>query len=104
MGLFSGGLSPEGTLKQAFKALKSEGIEGVKKYLTANALKNLNNIQAWTDYPLFDILTSAVSGSSKDALIKEKIAECDWSIVDVLKGKEEDFSWKIDSLNSPKID
>lgn len=128
MGLFSGGVSPESTLKRAFKDLRSEGIEGVKKHLTANALQKLNDIQAWTEYPLFDIITKAVSGSSKEALIKQKIAECDWTIVEILKNKnqakgvvrfehadgfsgtvdvvliKENYSWKIDSLNSPKID
>ena len=61
-------------------------------------------------------------------LIQKKIAECDWSIVDILKGKgqakgvvrfqhkdgfsgtvdvelvKEGTAWKIDSLNSPKLD
>ena len=125
MGLFS---SPESTLKQAFKDLKAEGSEGVKKHLTANTLKNLNSLQSWTDHPLFDIITTAVAGNSKEELLKEKIAGCDWTIVDVLKGKEqakgvvrfshadgfsgtinvelikEDHTWKINSLNSPKFD
>ena len=126
--LFSGEWSPESTLKQAFKDLKAGGIDGVKKHLTESALEKLNNIEAWTTYPLFDIITNAVAGSSKDELIKEKIAGCDWTIVDVLKGKEQakgivcfehkdgfsgtvdvvlvkdGLSWKIDSLNSPKLD
>ena len=82
IGIFSGGWSPESTLKQVFKDLKAEGIDGVKKHLTENALKKLNNVQAWTDYPLFDIITKAVAVE----LVKEGTA------------------WKIDSLNSPKLD
>lgn len=125
MGLFS---SPESTLKKAIKDLKAEGIDGVKKYLTANTLKNLNSFQSWTDHPLVDIITTAVAGNNKEDLLKEKIAGCDWTIVDVLKGKEqakgvlrfthadgfsgtinvelikEDRTWKINSLNSPKFD
>lgn len=77
---------------------------------------------------MFDIITNAVAGSSKDELIKDKKAGCDWTIVDVMKGKEQakgivrfehkdgffgtvdvvlvkdGLSWKIDSLNSPKLD
>lgn len=125
MGLFS---SPESTLKQAIKDLKAEGIDGVKKHLTANTLKNLNSLQSWTDHPLFDIITTAVAGNNKEDMLKEKIAGCDWLIVDVLKGKEqakgvlrfhhadgfsgtinvelikEDHTWKINSLNTPKFD
>ena len=125
MGLFS---SPESTLKKAIRDLKAEGIDGVKRHLTANTLKNLNSLQSWTDHPLFDIITTAVAGNNKEDLLKEKIAGCEWTIVDVLKGKEqakavvrfkhadgfsgklnvelikEDSTWKINSLNSPIFD
>ena len=125
MGLFS---SPESTLKHAFKHLKTEGIDGVKEYLTADTLNSLNKIQSWTDHPLVDMITTAVAGNNKDAILKEKLAECEWTIVEVLKGKDkakgtvrfkhgdglsgtvdvdlvkEDHIWKIDSLNSPKFD
>lgn len=128
MGLFSTDWTPESTLKQAFKDLKAEGIDGVKKHLTADTLKKLNNFQDWTDHPLVDIITKAIAGDNKEALIREKLSGCDWTIVEILKGKEhaqgvvrfthadgfsgtvdvemikEDHAWKINSLNSPKFD
>ena len=98
--------SPEYALNNAFDDMRADGVDGLKKHLTANALK----------------VGDAVN------LLLDRLSECDWTIKEVMKGSEtskavvgfdyhdmmvgtiemnmikEDGIWKIDGLGVPKFE
>ena len=114
--------SPEHALNNALDDVKKSGLDGLKKHLTSNAVKNIQSIETVTS------LTSVFTGGNAMAVLLEKLSECDWTVVEVLKGSEssraivgfdyedsmtgtieltmikEDKIWKIDSLARPKFD
>lgn len=114
--------SPERALKNALKDVKKSGVDGLKKHLTSKAVRNIQNIESVTS------LTSVFTGSDATTVLMEKLSECDWTIIEVMKGSEssraivgfayedsmsgtieltmikEDKIWKIDSLAMPKFD
>ena len=114
--------SPEYALNKAFEEMQASGLDGLKKHLTANALKTVQSFEAISGF------TSALTGGSTVSFLLDKLSECAWSIRDVMKGSEtskaivgfnyqdklvgsieltmikEDKIWKIDSLSPPKFD
>ena len=120
--------SPEYALNNAFDDMKEAGLDGLKKHLTANALKNVETFETLSGKPEVSLLTSAFMGGSAMSFLLGKLNECDWSIKDVMKGSEsskavigfdyqdkmsgtieltmikEEGKWKIDSLAMPKFE
>jgi hypothetical protein len=120
--------SPEYALENAFDDVRKSGLDGLKKHLTANALKTVNTFEALSGRPEVSLLTTAFMGGNAVTFLLEKLNECDWTIRDVMKGSEsskavigfeyqdimagtieltmikEDSIWKIDSLAMPKFD
>jgi len=120
--------SPEYALNNVFADMNTSGLAGLKKHLTSNALKTVNGVESLTGISGVSILTTALLGDNAVNILLDKLAECDWSIKDVMKGSEsskaiigfeyqdvmsgtveltmikEDDIWKIDSLGVPKFD
>lgn len=120
--------SPEYALNKAFDDMKESGLDGLKKHLTANALKNVQSIESISERPEISLFTKAFMGGNAASFLLDKLSECDWTIKDVMKGSEsskaiigfayqdimagtielkmikEDKIWKIDSLAMPKFD
>ena len=120
--------SPELALSNAFTDMKESGIEGLKKHLTSNALKNLEMIESIAKSRELSMLTSAFLGSNTVNTFLEKFSECEWSLRDMMKGPEtskaiigfdyqdrmvgtiemtlirEEKVWKIDRLAIPKFE
>ena len=118
--------SPEYALNNTFEDMNKSGIDGLKKHLTANAIKNLESIQSVSDGVAF--ITSAFMGKNAVSFLLDKLSECEWTIRDVMKGSEtskaivgfnyqdsmtgtielkmikEDKLWKIDGLEMPKFE
>jgi hypothetical protein len=108
--------------------MKKSGLDGLKKHLTANALKNVQSFETISGRPEISMLTTMLMGGNAVNVLLEKISECDWMIKDVMKGKEtskavvgfdyhdlmvgsielnmikEDSIWKIDGLSAPKFE
>lgn len=120
--------SPEYALNNAFDDMKESGLDGLKKHLTENALRNLQSIQSLSDMPEIALFTSALMGGNAVSVLLEKLSECKWTIIEVMKGSntskaivgfdyqdsmvgtieltmiKEQKIWKIDSLSMPKFE
>ena len=120
--------SPEYALNNAFDDMRASGLDGLKKHLTANALKTVEGFENLSANPGISLLTNSLMGGNAVSVFLDKLSECDWTIKDVMKGKEtskavvgfnyvdkmvgtmemamikEDKIWKIDNLDMPKFD
>ena len=121
-------LSPEYALNEAYADVKEEGMRGLKKHLTANALKVVNGFESISGNPGVSLLSATLLGGDAMSLLLGRLSECDWTIKEVMKGKEtskaivgfdyhdlmvgtiemtmikEDDIWKIDGLGVPKFE
>ena len=108
--------------------MRESGLDGLKKHLTAKALKTVEGFETLSSNPGVSLLTSALMGGDAVSVFLAKLSECDWIIKDVMKGTEtskaivgfnyvdkmvgtiemamikEDKLWKIDDLNMPKFE
>ena len=120
--------SPEYALNNAFSDMRESGLDGLKKHLTAKALKTVEGFETLSSNPGVSLLTNALMGGDAVSIFLEKLSECEWAIKDVMKGEEtskaivgfnyedkmvgtmemamikEDKIWKIDDLDIPKFD
>ena len=120
--------SPEYALNNAFDDMRESGLQGLKKHLTANALKTVEGFESISGRPEIALFTTSILGGNAASVLLEKLSECEWSIKDVMKGSEtskaivgfnyedkmvgtieltmikEEKIWKIDSLAKPKFD
>ena len=118
--------SPEYALNNAFDDIRKSGVDGLKKHLTANALKTVEGFETISGFT--SGFTTAFLGGNAVNVLLEKLSECEWTIKDVMKGSEtskaiigfnyedkmvgtieltmikEEKIWKIDSLAVPKFD
>ena len=120
--------SPEAALNNAFDDMRASGLDGLKKHLTANALKTVESVESISGNAAVALLTTAFMGGNAVNVLLDKLSECVWSIKEVMKGSDssravvgfnyqdkmvgtvevtlikEDKIWKIDKLASPKFD
>lgn len=120
--------SPEYALNNAFEDMRESGLDGLKKHLTANALKTVEGFESISGRPEVAMITTALMGGNAMSLLLARLSECDWTIKEVMKGSEtskaivgfnyqdsmvgtmemkmikEDKIWKIDNLDMPKFD
>ena len=120
--------SPEYALNNTFDDMRASGLDGLKKHLTANALKVVTGFESLNGKPGVSLFTTALLGGDAVSLLLGRLSECDWTIKDVMKGKEtskavvgfdyhdtmvgtiemtmikEDGIWKIDGLDVPKFE
>ena len=90
-------ISPEYVLKNAIEDMRLSGLDGLKPYLTSNALKTIDTVVKFSNGVDFftgglGVLmaqsgTGNISGASVRFLL-DKLAELDWIIMDVLKGSD----------------
>ena len=114
--------SPEYALNEAYADVKEEGMAGLKRHLTANALKSIESIESIAS------LSTIVVGSNPTNFLISKMAELEYVVNDVLKGSDtarcmvafnyedsvegtieigmvkEEKEWRIDSLKNPRFD
>ena len=114
--------SPECALNEAYADVKEEGMNGLKKHLTANALKTIENVESIAN------LGTLIMGSNPTTLLLSKMSDFEYTVKDILKGSEsarcvlefyykdtvsgtieikmikEEKEWKIDSLGNPHFD
>ena len=115
-------LSPEYALNEAYADVKEEGMQGLKKHLTDNALKTIEKVEF-----IGDLSTLAMMENPTNLLIS-KMGEFEYEVIDMLKGKEsarcvigfsykdsvegtieielikEEKEWKISGLKNPHFD
>lgn len=115
-------------MNNAFDDMRESGLDGLKKHLTANALKTVEGFEQISENPGVSMLTNALMGGSGVSVLLDKLSECEWAIKDVMKGSEtskaivgfnyedkmagtielamirEEKVWKIDNLSMPKFD
>ena len=114
--------SPEYALNETYADVKEEGMRGLKKHLTANALKTIENVESIGN------LGTLFIGSNPTTLLLNKMSEFEYTVKDILKGSEsarcvldfyykdsvsgtieikmikEEKEWKIDSLGNTQFD
>ena len=78
--------SPEYALNNTIDDMKKSGLDGLKKHLTANALKNVQSFETISGRPEISMFTTMLMGGNAVNVLLEKISECDWTIKDVMKG------------------
>ncbi len=120
--------SPEYALNNTFEDMKESGLAGLKKHLTANALRTVQDFEMISARPEVSLLTSSLIGGNATSFLLQKLSEFTWTIKDVMNGSEtskaivgfnyqdnvvgtveltmikEEKIWKIDNLAMPKFD
>ncbi len=120
--------SPEYALDSAYQDMNESGLDGLKKHLTVNALKNVESFENISKTPGISQLTDAFMGGNAVSFFLDKLAECKWTTKEVMKGSDtskaivgfnyddkmvgtiemklikEEKIWKIDGLDMPKFD
>ena len=90
-------ISPEYVLKNAIEDMRLSGLDGLKPYLTSNALKTIDTVLKFSSgVDLFTgglgvLMGQSGSGNTSGASVRfllDKLAELDWVIMDVLKGSD----------------
>ena len=89
-------ISPEYVLKCAIDDLQKDGLDGLKPYLTSNALKKVETVQSIANGVglLSELATLSSAGSQQSgedttaAMIHlvRHISEIEWEVLDILKG------------------
>ena len=117
-------ISPEYVVEHAIEDMRTAGLEGLKPYLTDKAEKNVNTIISVSSG------VSLLTGGNQVSYFFERLADCDWTVVEILKGSEsakailgfafrsgadeiegtlqltlikEDKEWRIDGVDMPKF-
>ena len=91
-------ISPEYVLKNAIEDMKVSGLDGLKPYLTSNALKTIDTVRMFsTGMGMFtggmgmsygsQSNSGNLSGSSIVYML-DHLSDFDWTIKDVLKGSD----------------
>ena len=118
-------ISPEYVIEHAIADVKTSGLEGLKPYLTENAEKKVDTIKLVSNG--VDLFT----GSNIVSLLLNKLSDCEWHVVDIMKGSEsakgivgfrfengedtisgtveltlikEEKEWRIDGVEMPKFE
>ena len=108
--------------------MREEGVAGLKKHLTASALKPIESFEKISGLPEVSLLTNSFLGDNPMNILLSKLSDMEWTIKDVMKGSEtskgvlgfsyedkmsgtieltmikEDDKWKVDKLGVPKFD
>ena len=89
-------ISPEYVLKCAIDDLQKDGLDGLKPYLTTNALKKVEMVQGLSSGIglLSDAMALLAEGSqdpgadtsSMTRHLVENISKIDWQVLDIMKG------------------
>lgn len=119
--------SQEYALNKTIDEIKVDGLAGLKKHFTANALKKVNSMESLSDLPGVSLLTNTLMGGNAVKVLLEKLSECNWTVKDVMKGSDssrailvfnyqgkmtgtvemklikEDKVWKIDDLGNSEV-
>lgn len=114
--------SAEYALNAAYADVKEEGLRGLKRHLTANALKTIERIDTVAS------LSTIVMKENPTNLLISKMADFKYVVIEIQKGSEtarcligfnykdsvegtidiemvkEDKEWKIDGLKNPHFD
>ena len=117
-------ISPEYVVEHAITDMRTAGLEGLKPYLTDKAEKNVETIISVSNG------VGLLTGGSKVTVFFDRLADCEWTVEDILKGSEsakavlgfairggvdeiegtlqltlikEDKEWKIDGVDMPKF-
>ena len=75
-------ISPEYVVEHAIKDMRISGLEGLKPYLTENAEKNVQTIITVSSG------VNLLMGSNHVSVLFNRLAECDWTVDEILKGSE----------------
>ena len=75
-------ISPEYVVEHAITDMRTSGLEGLKPYLTEKAEKSVDTVISVSNG------VSLLTGSNKVSILFNRLAECDWTVVDILKGSE----------------
>lgn len=134
LGIMGGGYifykttTPEYALAKMIADAKESGITGIEEHLTEDTRQKVEQIIEWSENPLVTGILSATSESEEISLLTSKISEIDWSVEDILKGKNqaevvigfnyneqvigtvnivmlrENHKWKISGIELPSFD
>ena len=113
--------SPEYAVNNLLADMRSSGLEGLKKHLTAKALKTVEGFEKISGIPEVSILSNTLLGGDAMNILLGHLSDCEWTIEDVMKGLGFDFDgkmvgtieltlikendiWKVDKLGVPKFD
>ena len=119
--------SPEYALAETVSDVKESGLDGLRTHLTKNAQEKIDTLSAWSEKTGITGILSALTQDAVLNVLKENMADVEWTVEDVLRGKNradvvlgfnyldkvtgtieitmirEDNTWKIDGLETPKI-
>lgn len=119
--------TPEYALAETISDTKEAGLDGLRSHLTENAKEKIDAVGEWSERTGITGILSALTQDAALSVLKENLADVEWTVDDVLKGKNradvvigfnysdkvtgtieitmirEDNTWKIDGLGTPRI-
>lgn len=117
-------ISPEYVVEHAIEDMRTSGLEGLKPYLTDNAEKNVETIISISNG------VGLLTGGYRVTVFFDRLADCEWTVEEILKGSEsakailgfslrsgedeiegtlqltlikEDKEWRIDGVDMPQF-
>ena len=117
-------ISPEYVVEHAIEDMRTSGLEGLKPYLTDNAERNVETFISVSNG------VSLLTGGYKVSVFFDRLADCEWTVDEILKGSEsakailgfalrspedeiegtlqltlikEDKEWRIDGVDTPRF-
>lgn len=120
--------SPEYALAQTIKDVSTSGVEGLMPHLTSQTREKIEAVSDFSDQIGLSDMLSSFTEKYALSFLKSKMAEVDWSVLDVMTGKtnadvligfdyngkivgsikinliREQREWKIDGIDTPQFE
>ena len=120
--------SPEYALAQTIEDVAESGVEGLLPHLTSQTREKVEAVSDWSDQTGLKDALSSLAEKSALSFLKSKMAEVEWSVLDVMTGKtnadvlmgfdyngkivgsikinliKERREWKIDGIGTPRFE
>lgn len=120
--------SPEYALAQTIEDVAASGVEGLLPHLTSQTREKVEAVSDWSDQIGLTNVLSLLTEKSALSFLKSKMAEVEWSVVDIMTGKtnadvligfdyngriagsmridliKEQKEWKIDGIGTPQFE
>lgn len=120
--------TPRYALVKTIADVKRSGAEGLRPHLTGDAAKIFDAVEAISENQWISGIVSSLSDTESAQMLKSKMADFDWSVEDILNGKESaevvlrfenddgisgtvtitmvraDKTWMIDGIRMPHFD
>lgn len=80
--------TPEYALKKTMDDVNANGLDGLETHVTSDIWKGIQQIKSLSENSWVSMILSSVSDKTKIDTLVSKISEVQWTVEDVMKGKQ----------------